>query len=104
MKVLEIGTGSGYQTAVLCTLGAKVFSIERHRPLYETTKQRLGRLGYKATLVHGDGYKGAPLHGPFDRIIVTCGPVEDRWALGDTRGPGWSTENVDMDPERGESL
>ncbi len=81
MKVLEIGTGSGYQTAVLCELGAKVFSIERHKPLFETTKQRLVRLGYKATLMHGDGYKGAPLHGPFDRIIVTCGAPEVPEAL-----------------------
>lgn len=76
MKVLEIGTGSGYQTAVLCALGAKVFSIERHRPLHLDTKQRLERLGYKAHLIYGDGYKGAPSHAPFDRIIVTCGAPE----------------------------
>ena len=73
MKVLEIGTGSGYQTAVLCALGAKVFSIERHRPLHLETRARLERLGYKASLIYGDGYKGAPSHAPFDRIIVTCG-------------------------------
>ena len=72
-KVLEIGTGSGYQTAVLCALGAKVFSIERHRSLHLATKQRLERLGYRATLAFGDGYKGSPAHAPFDRIIVTCG-------------------------------
>lgn len=72
-KVLEIGTGSGYQTAVLCALGAKVFSIERHRPLHLATRQRLERLGYRANLIYGDGYKGAPSHAPFDRIIVTCG-------------------------------
>lgn len=72
-KVLEIGTGSGYQTAVLCALGAKVFSIERHRPLHLATKHRLEKLGYRANLIFGDGYKGAPAHGPFDRIIVTCG-------------------------------
>ena len=72
-KVLEIGTGSGYQTAVLCALGAKVFSIERHRPLHLDTRQRLERLGYRANLIYGDGYKGAPAHAPFDRIIVTCG-------------------------------
>lgn len=75
-KVLEIGTGSGYQTAVLCALGAKVFSIERHRPLHLATKQRLERLGYRANLIYGDGYKGAPTHAPFDRIIVTCGAPE----------------------------
>ena len=72
-KVLEIGTGSGYQTAVLCALGAKVFSIERHKPLHMATKQRLERLGYRASLVFGDGYKGLPAHAPFDRIIITCG-------------------------------
>ena len=75
-KVLEIGTGSGYQTAVLCALGAKVFSIERHRPLHLATKQRLEKLGYRANLIFGDGYKGAPTHAPFDRIIVTCGAPE----------------------------
>lgn len=75
-KVLEIGTGSGYQTAVLCELGAKVFSIERHRPLHLATKKRLEDLGYRATLVYGDGYKGLPTHAPFDRIIVTCGAPE----------------------------
>lgn len=75
-KVLEIGTGSGYQTAVLCALGAKVFSIERHRPLHVATKQRLEKLGYRANLIFGDGYKGAPTHAPFDRIIVTCGAPE----------------------------
>jgi protein-L-isoaspartate(D-aspartate) O-methyltransferase len=74
--VLEIGTGSGYQTAVLCALGAKVFSIERHRPLHLATKQRLEKLGYRANLIFGDGYKGAPTHAPFDRIIVTCGAPE----------------------------
>ncbi len=76
MKVLEIGTGSGYQTAVLCALGAKVFSIERHKPLHLDTKQRLERLGYRANLIYGDGYKGLPSHAPFDRIIVTCGAPE----------------------------
>jgi protein-L-isoaspartate(D-aspartate) O-methyltransferase len=73
MKVLEIGTGSGYQTAVLAELGAKVFSIERHRPLYMQTKERLHRLGVKASLFHGDGFAGAPREAPFDRVLVTCG-------------------------------
>lgn len=75
-KVLEIGTGCGYQTAVLCELGAKVFSLERHRPLYQATKQRLTAMGYRATLFHGDGYKGLPMHAPFDKVIVTCGAPE----------------------------
>jgi len=72
-KVLEIGTGSGYQTAVLCVLGAKVVSIERQRGLYVRTRERLGKLGYTARLSYGDGYKGAPSLGPFDRVLVTCG-------------------------------
>lgn len=76
MRVLEVGTGSGYQTAVLCQLGCKVFSIERHKPLYLQTKERLARLGYKAALFHGDGYVGLPKEAPFDRIIVTCGAPE----------------------------
>lgn len=74
MKVLEIGTGSGYQTAVLCAMGAKVFSIERQKDLYDITKRRLQSLGvrgYKCFL--GDGYKGLPEYGPFDRVIITCG-------------------------------
>lgn len=73
MKVLEIGTGSGYQTAVLSFLGAKVFSIERHKPLYLRTKERLHRMGYKANLYHGDGFKGLLREAPFDRVLVTCG-------------------------------
>lgn len=72
-KVLEVGTGSGYQTAILCELGAKVFSIERHKPLHIATKRRLAELGYRPMLVHGDGYLGMPLHGPFNKVIVTCG-------------------------------
>ncbi|MCC6839444.1 MAG: protein-L-isoaspartate(D-aspartate) O-methyltransferase [Flavobacteriales bacterium] len=80
-KVLEIGTGCGYQTAVLCELGAKVHSIERHKPLYLSTKARLAAMGYRAYLQHGDGYKGMPLHAPFDKIIVTCGAPEVPQAL-----------------------
>lgn len=73
MKVLEIGTGSGYQTAVLVKMGCKVFSIERHRPLYLRTKERLAQMGLKANLYHGDGYLGLPKEAPFDRVLVTCG-------------------------------
>lgn len=80
-KVLEVGTGCGYQTTVLCELGAKVFSIERHRPLHLGTKQRLLRMGYKATLIYGDGYLGIPLDAPFDKIIVTCGAPQVPSAL-----------------------
>jgi protein-L-isoaspartate(D-aspartate) O-methyltransferase len=72
-KVLEIGTGCGYQTAVLLELGAKVFSIERQKELYDKTKVFLPLLGYKgAKLVYGDGYKGMPQFAPFDKIIVTA--------------------------------
>ena len=87
-KVLEIGTGCGYQTAVLCELGAKVHSIERHRPLYLATKARLEAMGYRARLVHGDGYKGLPADAPFDKIIVTCGAPELPSALVDQLAPG----------------
>lgn len=76
MKVLEVGTGSGYQCAVLCELGARVVSIERHRTLFLQTKQRMRALGYKAALFHGDGYLGVQREAPFDRIVVTCGAPE----------------------------
>jgi protein-L-isoaspartate(D-aspartate) O-methyltransferase len=71
-KVLEIGTGCGYQTAVLLEMGAKVYSIERIRSLYEKTKNFLPKLGYNARFVYGDGYKGLPMYAPFDKIIVTA--------------------------------
>lgn len=74
MKVLEIGTGSGYQTAVLCHMGAKVYSIERQHELFRTSLKRLPALGFKPKkLIFGDGYKGFPEQAPFDRIIVTAG-------------------------------
>ncbi|MGY6560581.1 MAG: protein-L-isoaspartate(D-aspartate) O-methyltransferase [Luteibaculaceae bacterium] len=71
--VLEIGTGSGYQTAVLCELAAKVFSIERQKILFDKTRDLLRNLGYKPTLFYGDGFKGLKAFAPFDKIIVTCG-------------------------------
>ncbi|MBO4752840.1 MAG: protein-L-isoaspartate(D-aspartate) O-methyltransferase [Bacteroidales bacterium] len=75
MKVLEIGTGSGYQTAILCELGAKVFSIERQKGLFDKTKLLLRELHYTAKCFLGDGYKGLTEvdYAPFDRIIITCG-------------------------------
>jgi len=73
MKVLEVGTGSGYQTAVLLELGAKVYSIERQRELFQSAKVTLPKLGYRANLYFGDGYVGKEAFAPFDRIIVTCG-------------------------------
>jgi protein-L-isoaspartate(D-aspartate) O-methyltransferase len=72
-KVLEIGTGCGYQTAVLAELGAKVYSIERQRELFEQAQRILSALQYQATLFYGDGYAGKPILGPFHKIIVTCG-------------------------------
>ncbi len=73
-KILEIGTGSGYQTAVLCEIGAKVYSIERQQELFKKTSKFLPKLGYRAKkLVFGDGYKGLEEDAPFDGIIVTAG-------------------------------
>jgi protein-L-isoaspartate(D-aspartate) O-methyltransferase len=73
-KVLEIGTGCGYQTAVLLEMGAKVYSIERQKSLHDKTKLFLPYIGYNgARLVYGDGYKGLPQFAPFDKIIVTAG-------------------------------
>lgn len=73
-KILEIGTGSGYQAAVLIELGAKVYSIERQQELFKKTSKFLPKIGYHAKkLVFGDGYKGLPEEAPFDGIIVTAG-------------------------------
>ena len=73
-KVLEIGTGSGYQTAILCELGCRVYSMERHKKLYLTAKENLSVLGYRnAVLVHGDGFNGLPRWAPFNGILITCG-------------------------------
>ncbi|HEY8781356.1 MAG TPA: protein-L-isoaspartate(D-aspartate) O-methyltransferase [Mucilaginibacter sp.] len=72
-KVLEIGTGSGYQACILIELGAKVFTIERQEKLYEHTKQVLLLMGYRPRFFLGDGSKGIARHAPFDKIIVTAG-------------------------------
>jgi protein-L-isoaspartate(D-aspartate) O-methyltransferase len=73
-KVLEIGTGSGYQTAVLCLMGAKVYSVERQNELFKQTSTLLPKLGIRPKhLSFGDGYKGLPSYAPFDSIIVTAG-------------------------------
>ncbi len=83
MKVLEIGTGSGYQTAILCRMGAKVFSVERQKGLFDQTKKLLSDLGYRARCYLGDGYQGLTEvnYGPYDRVIVTCGAPEIPAAL-----------------------
>ncbi|MCS6916276.1 MAG: protein-L-isoaspartate(D-aspartate) O-methyltransferase [Chitinophagales bacterium] len=72
-KVLEIGTGSGYQAAVLCEMGARVFTIERVRALYFKVKERLAQLGYHTIrCFYGDGFDGLPAFAPFDRILITA--------------------------------
>ena len=73
MKVLEIGTGSGYQACVLSALGAKVFSIERQRNLFFKTKEILEQLPFKVKTFLGDGFEGLPTYAPFDRVIITAG-------------------------------
>jgi len=72
-KVLEVGTGSGYQACVLLELGAKVFTIERQKSLYQKTKAFLPTIGYNPRMFYGDGYAGLPAYAPFDKIIVTAG-------------------------------
>ena len=72
-KVLEVGTGSGYQAAVLCQLGASVYTIERQRKLYDSAQKLLADLGFRPRFFFGDGYQGLPTYGPFDKIIVTAG-------------------------------
>ncbi|CAM3591076.1 protein-L-isoaspartate(D-aspartate) O-methyltransferase [Sphingobacterium prati] len=72
-KVLEIGTGSGYQTCILLELGAEVYTIERQENLYQRTIQVLPYMGYKANFFLGDGSKGIAEHAPYDKIIVTAG-------------------------------
>jgi len=71
-KILEIGTGSGYQAAVLIEMGAKVFSIERHRSLHQKSKQKLSDLSYKGKFFFGDGFEGLPTFAPFDKILITA--------------------------------
>ena len=73
MKVLEIGTGCGYQAAVLLHLGVKLFTIERQKELFDFSKTILKVLGLRAEQKFGDGFKGMPIFAPFERIIVTCG-------------------------------
>lgn len=72
-KILEVGTGSGYQAAVLLEMGATVYTIERQRELYLKTQAILPQIGYNPKFFYGDGYKGLPTYGPFDKIIITAG-------------------------------
>jgi len=75
-KVLEVGTGSGYQCAVLLELGAKVYTIERQRELYLKSRALLSEMGYKPYFFYGDGYLGQPNYAPFDKILITAGAPE----------------------------
>jgi protein-L-isoaspartate(D-aspartate) O-methyltransferase len=72
-RILEIGTGSGFQSAILCAMGARLVSVERQRALYLSAKQIISKLGYAPKLFYGDGYKGKPVYAPYDSILVTCG-------------------------------
>ena len=87
-KVLEIGTGSGYQTSVLLEMGVKVYTIERQKALFDQTKSFLPTIGYNPKFFYGDGYKGLPVFAPFDKIIITAGapiipdPLLDQLKIG----------------------
>ena len=87
-KVLEIGTGCGYQTSVLFMMGGKVFSIERQKDLYIKTKKMLNDLRFRVKTFYGDGYQGQAAFAPYDKIIVTAGapfiprPLLDQLAIG----------------------
>lgn len=72
-KILEVGTGSGYQAAVLLELGAKLFSIERQKELFQKAQTLLAEIGYHPACFFGDGYEGLPAFAPFDKILVTAG-------------------------------
>jgi protein-L-isoaspartate(D-aspartate) O-methyltransferase len=88
MKILEVGTGSGYQAAVLAACGARVFTIEIFAELATSARQRLQRLGYRATVRHGDGNEGWPEEAPFDAIVVTAAASHVPPALVEQLRPG----------------
>jgi protein-L-isoaspartate(D-aspartate) O-methyltransferase len=87
-KVLEIGTGSGYQAAVLMEMGARVYSIERHKELHIAAQSILAKLGYKGRFFYGDGYEGIPAYAPFDKILVTAASPEIPGKLIEQLKPG----------------
>ncbi len=80
-KILEIGTGSGYQAAILAEMGAKVYTIERHRELFQKAQRTLAPMGYSIDFFYGDGYEGKPQYGPFDGILITAAAPEIPQAL-----------------------
>jgi protein-L-isoaspartate(D-aspartate) O-methyltransferase len=88
MKVLEIGTGSGYQAAVLAEMGLRLVTIERQKALYMKTRPLLLKMNYRMKLFFGDGYKGKDAYGPYDRVLVTCGAPFIPDALVDQLRPG----------------
>jgi protein-L-isoaspartate(D-aspartate) O-methyltransferase len=75
-KVLEVGTGSGYQAAVLTEMGARVYTIERQKELYLKVQMQLPKMGYRPSFFYGDGYQGLPTYGPFDKILITAAAPE----------------------------
>jgi protein-L-isoaspartate(D-aspartate) O-methyltransferase len=75
-RILEIGTGSGYQTAILLELGARVYTIERQKELFLKAQELLGKLGYKPNFFFGDGMEGKPAYGPYDKILITAAADE----------------------------
>jgi len=87
-KVLEIGTGSGYQACILLEMGAKVYTIEYNRKLYETTREFLPQMGYSPYFFHGDGSKGLPSKAPYNKVIVTAGAPVVPAALTDQLAEG----------------
>jgi len=80
-KILEVGTGSGYQAAILAEMGAKVYTIERFRDLYQKAQRIIATLGYQIEFFYGDGYEGKPQYGPFDGIVITAAAPEVPAAL-----------------------
>ena len=94
-KVLEVGTGSGYQAAILCEMGAEVYTIERYHNLYQTAQETLNKLGYYPHLFFGDGFEGLPEHAPFDKILITAAPEKiPEKLLQQLRVGGWMVAPV----------
>ena len=75
-KVLEIGTGSGFQTCILCQLGARIYTIEPQKELFIKSKEIIKKVGFHPSQFYGDGYKGLETYQPFDKILITCGAPE----------------------------